>query len=406
MHPRWLAASLLALPLAACGSEEPPGSTGGSVTQDGGAGAGGSGGGAEAEWQPLITGDWALPGGTEGYVCARKTVDEDIIVSAFEAINPLGTHHTLLTVGEPDGEDGVTPCNAGANRPRSLFGSGVGTDPFSMPEGVGMRIPAGSQLLLNLHLFNTGTAELTGESGTRVRVLSESELEHEAEGILAGTTALDIPAGQTTEHTGYCTMAHDVTIFAVAPHMHQLGIYERVVAESAAHGEVVLHDEPYSFDEQSYKLIEPVQLLQGERVRVECTHHNTTDARVTFGDSSLEEMCFAGLYRYPAGDGFFICVDGGAGSVPPIDGPPCAEPGATGNSEGVGKECTRNGGECGGLFCVNDFVEGTWGNFCTKQCAEDADCGAGATCVQRDGSPFSTCIPDACVGTGIPRESP
>ena len=43
-------------------------------------------------------------------------------------------------------------------------------------------------------------------------------------------------------------------------------------------------------------------------MRVECTHTNTTDKVVTFGDSSLAEMCFAGLYRYPSQDDGFACV--------------------------------------------------------------------------------------------------
>src|SRR6478672_36469 len=47
----------------------------------------------------LITGDWTLPPGKEGYFCSRKTVDEDFFVNGFDAIAPLGTHHTLLTMG-------------------------------------------------------------------------------------------------------------------------------------------------------------------------------------------------------------------------------------------------------------------------------------------------------------------
>ena len=60
-----------------------------------------------ADWQTLLTGDWTMPPGTEGYVCARKTTTEDLYVAGFEAIIPPGTHHTLLTMGPPDAPDGV-----------------------------------------------------------------------------------------------------------------------------------------------------------------------------------------------------------------------------------------------------------------------------------------------------------
>jgi hypothetical protein len=264
---------------------------------------------AGKDWLTLITGDWSLDPGSESYTCVRKTVDEDLYVSGFEAINPLGTHHTLLTMGDPNAPDGTTACSAAENRPLSVFGSGVGTDPLEFPPGVGLKIAKGTQLLLNLHLFNTNNEVLTGTSGQRVRTVDGSQVTHVAEGILAGTVTLDIPAGATKTSIGYCTMSSDVTLFAVAPHMHKLGIHEKVVAESASAGEVVLYDAPYDFNEQSYKLIEPLPLRKGDRVRVECTHRNTTGHDVTFGESTLSEMCFAGIYRYPADGSLFICVD-------------------------------------------------------------------------------------------------
>jgi hypothetical protein len=261
----------------------------------------------------LITGEWSMPSGSEGYVCARQTINEDLFVNGFDAIKPLGTHHTLLTMGSPSAPDGVTSCSAGDNGPLSVFGSGVGTALLEFPTGVALKIAKGSQVLLNLHLFNVGTDTLTGLSGTRVHTVPESDVVHLAEGLLAGTLSLNIPAGQTTLHIGYCTMSSDVTLFAVAPHMHKLGIHEKVVAERASAGEVVLLDAPYDFNQQSYQLITALNLAKGDRVRVECTHRNTTDKTVTFGQSSLSEMCFAGIYRYPANSSTFICVD------PPAD---------------------------------------------------------------------------------------
>jgi hypothetical protein len=236
-------------------------------------------------------------------------VTEDMWVNGFEAISPRGTHHTLLTVGEPNAPDGLSICNAGTNRTYSVYGSGVGPERLEFPEGIALKIPAGTQLLLNLHLFNSGTGDLSGTSGTLVRAVAESEVTTIAEGVLAGSIGIEIPPQQTTTTTGYCSMSSDVTLFAVAPHMHQLGVYEKVVAESDANGEVTLFDGPYDFDDQSYHLIEPLDLKKGERVRVECTHTNTRNQTVRFGESTLAEMCFAGLYRYPADGSPFICVD-------------------------------------------------------------------------------------------------
>ncbi len=257
------------------------------------------GGGSPVEWQTLLSGDWTIPAGTEDYACVRHTLTEDIYVRALQAINPLGTHHTFLTIGPPSGPDGVTACDVTVHHRQSIFGSGVGTNPIELPEGVAMKLTAGSQVLLNLHLFNTGTEELSGSSGTRIVPIEESEVEYLGENIAAVKVDLDIPPHQVTSQGGSTTMAADTTIFAVLPHMHQLGIHAKVVAESSIDGERVLHDGPYDFDAQLYYPIDPVRMAAGDKVRFECTWRNDTERTIHFGDSSLDEMCAIGLYRFP-----------------------------------------------------------------------------------------------------------
>src|SRR5262245_44979019 len=90
----------------------------------------------ETERTTLLAGDWSRAAGTEGYTCVRKTSTEELFVNAFDAINPLGTHHTLLTMGAANGADATTPCTAADNHPLAVFGSGVGSNPLQLPKGV------------------------------------------------------------------------------------------------------------------------------------------------------------------------------------------------------------------------------------------------------------------------------
>lgn len=260
------------------------------------------------EWETVISGDWSLEARSEKYVCVRKTVERDTIFRAMRAINPLGTHHTLLTIGEPGAPDGVSDCDASVNYPLLVAGSGVGTNPLEFPTGVVMKIEKGQQLLLNLHLFNVRDEPLTGTSGTEVKPGDEADALHVGQAILAGTLGITLPAGERTTVSGTCTMTDDATIFAVAPHMHQLGVHLKAVAESSVQGDVVLSDAMYDFENQRVALVGPVEMKAGDRVRVDCTYENTTKKVVQFGDSSLAEMCFAGLLRYPASAGAFLCV--------------------------------------------------------------------------------------------------
>ena len=109
--------------------------------------------------------------------------------------------------------------------------------------------------------------------------------------------------------TSGCTVNTPYKLFAVWPHMHQLAIHQKV--ELIRGGTpTVLHDLAYDFEEQKYYLKTPeVQVQQGDQIRVSCTWVNNTGASVGFGESSNQEMCFAGLYRYPAANaGVFSCI--------------------------------------------------------------------------------------------------
>src|SRR5262245_44613848 len=61
-------------------------------------------------YQRLIEANWSLQGGDEGYWCAYKTVDQEMFVKEFSPVIPIGTHHTVLTMGEPTRPDGTEPC--------------------------------------------------------------------------------------------------------------------------------------------------------------------------------------------------------------------------------------------------------------------------------------------------------
>ncbi len=249
----------------------------------------------------IVGGDWSMPAGEEGYVCVRQTVDVTTYVRAFYPIAPEGTHHTVVTV-EPDSAwpDGTGPCSAFTNGPDMIYGSGVGTEPLELPEGVAVEIPAGAQILLNLHLFNTSGEAITGHSGIEVETLDEAEVSDVAQVLLAGNESFSIPPS-TADHwvEGECTARAATTIFAVSPHMHQYGDYMEIRAVSGA-SETLLLEATYSFDDQQFSMLPtPVALAEGDTINVRCRYQNPTSSTVTFGDSSLQEMCYGGIFSYP-----------------------------------------------------------------------------------------------------------
>ena len=249
----------------------------------------------------LIGGAWNMPGGTEGYVCVRLTVEETIFIREFRPIAPLGTHHTVLTYSNTAGSrpDGVSDCNAATNASNMIFGSGVGTEPLTLPDGVAIRLEPGNQLLLNLHLFNTDAAPLEGYSGIEAVLMDEGDVENEAEVLLAGNETFSIPARASDyEVNGGCTMSGSVNVFAVMPHMHQYGVFMEVTANRGG-SPTIIHEDFYSFEDQRYRTFDALPMASGDRIDVLCRYDNPTDSSIGWGDSSLQEMCYAAIYRYP-----------------------------------------------------------------------------------------------------------
>jgi hypothetical protein len=279
-------------------------------------GSGGQGQGGQGttlppgDWITLIEGTWSMPSGTEGYHCAVKTLEEDMYVGAFRATSPEGTHHTVVSLADSSEPDGEFGCGAGTLSDEMIFASGVGTNDLALPEGVAFRLQKGRKLLLNLHLFNTGASELADVSGVQVKLVPAAQVEQEAESIFAGTVLIGIPPMSDGEAIGSCRFSQDATVISIWPHMHQYGTHMKVVHEGAS-GQAVLHDAPFAFGEQINYAIAPTMVRAGEAIYVTCNYQNTSSELVSFGDSSTQEMCFAGLYRYPAAhDGLFCDVPG------------------------------------------------------------------------------------------------
>ena len=294
----------LILVAPACGGDDDSGDNGDNGDNPGDP-DGGGGGGPDADlpdgFETLLTVDWTIPP-PEGpdpdkYFCARLTVAEDMLLSGFNAISPIGTHHTVLSVGAADGADGQFECAFFQNHDTLLFASGVGTDDFNFPEGVALPVQAGQQLFLNVHTFNVGADDLSGISGVAVKKVEAAETI--AEFTFAGTTNIDITAGSTNATaSGICPITENATILNWWPHMHQLG--NRMTIEI---NDNMVFQEDFRFEEQINYPIDR-QVSAGDEIQVTC-RYNYTATHVGFGDSSNQEMCFAGFYRYPAtGDAF------------------------------------------------------------------------------------------------------
>jgi hypothetical protein len=369
-----------------------------------GTGCGSKGAGPAARGDHLLvrTDRISVPAGEEAFVCYAKTLEEDLVVDRIDyAARPL-VHHLLLVQATAREPEGLSACPV-LFRPSwlMLFGAATADASLELPPGVGIVLPKGTQILIQLHVLNTGTSPASDVAEIALRKSPRRDVE--TVGLFAfGTSRIELPPRQGSAVTHACTLREDVRVFAVVPHMHYLGTsLSFEIGASDSELREVYRREPWSFDDQ---YLEPLvlDLRAGTRTRVTCSYHNPTDRTVTFGESSNDEMCY--LVTFARGRrGIQACDDGAAVDVPrdPRAGT-CGE--QTPNGRGIGSRCTRGGGECAaGLACSLDQPQAPPDSpgFCLEigGCQVTADCGGGwATCCApaQAGGLVNICIPEAC----------
>ncbi len=245
--------------------------------------------GPSGEWQELIAQRWSLdPGGENTSQWQVTNLERDLVIGGMRPLAPIGTHHTLLY--------------RGLDTMNMVYASGVGTGELRFPEGTGFKLSAGTVLALQLHIFNQTEARLTGTSGIEFLEIDPNSVEHEVDLFLPGPKDLAIAPRAVSKAEGTCTVTQPYTIFALFPHMHQLGTHFKAKLDLAT-GQRVLHDAPFEFEHQAVESFEPISLEVGDTITTECTWRNDTDDVVGYGESSATEMCFSIMYRYPRRDG-------------------------------------------------------------------------------------------------------
>jgi hypothetical protein len=250
-----------------------------------------------ADFVPLIEATWSLPPGEEGYYCTSVILDRDVTIGGFVPVAPLGTHHTVVSIGEVNADGWCDVTSLGSSW---LYASGVGTNQLVFPEGAGMVLTAGTRVNLQLHLFNTTDAPLTATSG--VSILPVAEVRELVNVFLPGSTSFSIPPHTETSASGVCRIGFPETLLAVFPHMHQMGKHMKVELWRNGRLHTTVWDQPFTFGEQEVALVGPIELLPDDELHTTCTWDNTTDHTLRWGESSLSEMCFAITFRIGGGE--------------------------------------------------------------------------------------------------------
>ena len=155
---------------------------------------------------------------------------------AHHAILGLDVSGTAQALDDNDPDPGYESFGSfGFDAASNFFGGWVpGAATVAYPPGIGRTVPAGADVLLQMHY---GPSPVTALDQTEVNVFfSEEPIEREVQTTFMGPQHLDqffyLPANQTRTFHGTMEVSTDVSLISIVPHCHLIGKSWEVFATS------------------------------------------------------------------------------------------------------------------------------------------------------------------------------
>ena len=277
---------------------------------------------------------------------------EDTYIKAieFRPDNREAVHHALMMVdvtgtgAQQDAEspdvlgyeafggfnlEGVSP-----NDYVFLGGYAPGMNPVVWNGELGMKIPAGADLLCQIH-YAPSSVDEWDRSSINIFTKPVDQVEREVQMKMWLRLDIDIPANTETQveaclnfsgsfadlfgpgeiyqfgqPTGYfgeqnCELPEDWSLLGILPHSHLMGKSWEVYAETPD-GETlpIIKIPNWDFDWQGFYYPEYMQYIPaGSRIEAIATYDNTNDFNMGWGELTTDEMFFCPIYYVPYQEG-------------------------------------------------------------------------------------------------------
>jgi hypothetical protein len=266
--------------------------------------AGSNDGAPAASAAPTVTfttQPYTLKPGDEKYYCYTMDLPEDreTVVRKITPTYGKATHHFGLYYTLAPEPKGFSECPLLIKETWiPLYGGGVDSGNLELPQGAGFRLAKGQQLLIQLHLLNAGTSDVT-DTGTMTLETLDPTTKITPAGMFGfDNRDLALPAkSAAVEAEMSCPAPFDMDVFGVFGHMHTLGKHIEV-SRGATPGAEVLYSTPWIFDQQPTTPV-ALKIKKGDQLHIKCRWDNTLDKVVTYGESTGDEMCSFVFYYTP-----------------------------------------------------------------------------------------------------------
>ena len=234
------------------------------------------------------------------YVPVELNLDRDVWIRGIEFVpgDRQVLHHVITYLSSPADKSDVEEAE---EQGQNLGGFAPGRQPDTFEDNSGRLIPAGSNLLLQMHYTTSGRETV---DATEVGLfLHDEPPAYVMSGGVAGQRRFIIPPG-AKEHKlrGEQLIEKDAYLYEMMPHMHFRGKYMSYTAEYPdGTSELLLSVPKYDFNWQfKYQLQEPLFLPSGTKLVAEGAMDNSDrnpgnpdpTRPVFFGLQTMHEMFF------------------------------------------------------------------------------------------------------------------
>jgi hypothetical protein len=252
---------------------------------------------------------WAMPADLDDvYVCYGfdVTPSQKRHLTAIAPLidNPSIVHHLVLFESPKSVSPIPHQCSeASSVQMRALYGWAPGGVPLELPEEAGFAQEGTMHYVVQVHYNNVQhVAGQSDQSGFDFCTTDQLR-PNDADGLVFGTTNIDIPARSTLDTTCKYTVGAElanVHLFASMPHMHQLGTSITNTLQPAKGGAPVDlgSRSSWDFENQPYESV-TATLQPGDVVTTRCAWKNPSGVPVGFGPNTADEMCFSFMMFYP-----------------------------------------------------------------------------------------------------------
>jgi hypothetical protein len=241
--------------------------------------------------------------------------DRWVQMSEFRPGSPAHVHHAVVYIRPPDSQwlrhapigepftastlkDPLEQRQAHETTSDLLLVYAPGSSPDQWPDGMAKFVPAGSDLVFQMHYTTNGTAD-QDQTGIGV-VFAKTPPKQRVITLQLNNHALIIPPGADdfrVEVQG--TLPNDATLMSLFPHMHLRGKrFEYDIVRDDGSAEVLLRVNYHFHWQLSYRLAEPRLLKAGTKLRAIAWYDNSKNnphnpdptKAVTWGDQTSDEM--------------------------------------------------------------------------------------------------------------------